>query len=103
MGGLKPGRDACDERGHAADGAGSEDKTARLEKLLDINFKDLRLLVQALTHSSCEGVDPLASNERLEFLGGGRITKSKTPERPLRSAVRFPASAFIYPGGKTGS
>jgi len=69
MGGLKPGRDACDERGHAADGARSEDKTARLEKLLDIHFKDLRLLVQALTHSSCEGVDPLASNERLEFLG----------------------------------
>ncbi|MGE5593632.1 MAG: ribonuclease III [Betaproteobacteria bacterium] len=69
MGGPRPGSGASDGQGPAGDSAWLDHEAARLEKVLGVRFKDLRLLAQALTHSSCEGGDPLASNERLEFLG----------------------------------
>jgi len=50
-----------------------EQATSGLEARLGVQFRDLDLLLQALTHSSYanehDGKSPLGDNERLEFLG----------------------------------
>ena len=38
----------------------------KLEKKIDISFKDKNLLVKSFTHKS---YDPIFNNEKLEFLG----------------------------------
>lgn len=47
------------------------EKTEEFEELINYKFKDKKLLVNALTHSSYanENRNPKGSNERLEFLG----------------------------------
>jgi ribonuclease III len=49
----------------------TEDRLTRLMQLLDYRFRTPALLAEALQHSSFvnEQAEPLASNERLEFLG----------------------------------
>ncbi len=50
----------------------AEDKLVKLEKKIDLTFKDRNILLQALTHRSYLNENPKWSqdhNERLEFLG----------------------------------
>lgn len=42
---------------------------AKIEKIIEYNFKDKKLLETAFTHSSYANINHLQSNERLEFLG----------------------------------
>ena len=46
-----------------------QERVRKCEKEIGYRFKNSRLLLQALTHSSTQGGGGLFSNERLEFLG----------------------------------